>query len=409
MKRIELVRFAAGAIFAHPMRSALTTLGIVIGVGAVICMTSIGLGASANIKEQISALGSNMLIIQSASARGAGSIVNQGGGSAISIDTKDAQAIRDNVQHIAAVSSAVQTRTQLIGEGTNWNSTVYGVDATYLTVRDLKIASGRMFEEGELSKKVLVIGQTVATNLFQDNDPLGQRIRVGTVPFEVIGVLKSRGQSSSGQDQDDLAIGPLVSVRSRVVGRRVRGEAVQNIFVKADSEQTLDKVQTDIDALLRERHKIQPGADANFQIQNLTSVAQASQQSTKTFTILLAAVAGVSLVVGGVGIMNIMLVAVTERTREIGLRMALGATRGDILSQFALEAVTLSLIGGLIGLALGVIAAFIVGQVGGWPTQIPSWAAPLSLGFSMFVGLVFGAYPSYRAAQLDPIEALRRD
>ena len=409
MKRIELVRFAAGAIFAHPMRSALTTLGIVIGVGAVICMTSIGLGASANIKEQISALGSNMLIIQSASARGAGSIVNQGGGSAISIDTKDAQAIRDNVQHIAAVSSAVQTRTQLIGEGTNWNSTVYGVDATYLTVRDLKIASGRMFEEGELSKKVLVIGQTVATNLFQDNDPLGQRIRVGTVPFEVIGVLKSRGQSSSGQDQDDLAIGPLVSVRSRVVGRRVRGEAVQNIFVKADSEQTLDKVQTDIDALLRERHKIQPGADANFQIQNLTSVAQASQQSTKTFTILLAAVAGVSLVVGGVGIMNIMLVAVTERTREIGLRMALGATRGDILSQFALEAVTLSLIGGLIGLALGVIAAFIVGQVGGWPTQIPSWAAPLSLGFSMFDGLVFGAYPSYRAAQLDPIEALRRD
>ncbi len=408
MKRIELVRFAAGAIFAHPMRSALTTLGIVIGVGAVICMTSIGLGASAQIKDQISALGSNMLIIQSASARGPGSIVNQGGGSAISIDTKDAAAVKD-VEHVVAVSSAVNTRTQLIAEGANWQTSVYGVDASYLTVRDYKIAEGRMFDDSEQSKKVIVIGQTVATNLFPDSDPIGQRIRVGSVPFEVIGLLTPKGQSSTGQDLDDLAIGPLSSVRSRVVGRRVRGEAVQNIYVKGESAETLDKVQSDINDLLTERHKIQPGANPDFQIQNLTSIAQASQKSSQTFTILLAAVAGVSLVVGGVGIMNIMLVAVTERTREIGLRMALGATRGDVLAQFSLEAVTLSLIGGLVGLFMGVIAAFIVGIVGGWPTQIPSWAAPVSLGFSMFVGLVFGAYPSYRAAQLDPIEALRRD
>lgn len=411
MRRIELIRFAAGAIIAHPMRSALTTLGVVIGVAAVVTMTSIGLGASKRVEDQISGLGSNMIIVQPGSSRGPGGFVNQGAGANISLDTNDTAAILAGVPGVAAVSSAVRGQSQVAAEGTNWFTQVWGVDPSYLTVRDMEIAEGRMFEDSDASsgRKVLVIGQTVATNLFPNGDPVGQRIRVGRVPFEVIGVLAPKGQSGMGQDQDDLIVGPLKAVRSRVLGRRIRGDAVQNIYVKAASKDSINQVQEAVTELLRERHKIGPGQDDDFSIQNMASMMEAMQSTTKTFTILLAAVAGVSLVVGGVGIMNIMLVAVTERTREIGLRMALGATRSNILSQFALEAVALSLFGGIIGLTLGVIGAIVVSKLGGWPTTIPTWAAPLSLGFSMFVGLVFGAYPSWRAAQLDPIEALRRD
>jgi putative ABC transport system permease protein len=232
---------------------------------------------------------------------------------------------------------------------------------------------------------------------------------VGRVPFEVIGVLTPKGQSATGQDQDDLIIGPLQPIRTRVIGRRLRGDSVQNIFVKAASEDKIDDVQEGITNLLRERHKIQPGQDDDFAIQNMSQILEARTATTKTFTILLSAVAGVSLVVGGVGIMNIMLVAVTERTREIGLRMAVGAKRSDILAQFTLEAVALSMLGGVIGLGLGIIGAYLMGGVGGWPTAIPPWAPILSMGFSVAIGLVFGVYPSWRAAQLDPIEALRRD
>jgi len=411
MKRSELFRFAAGAIIAHPMRSALTTLGVVIGVAAVVAMTSIGLGASSRVEASISALGSNLIVIQAASTRGPGGFVNQGAGAAVSIDTRDADAIRDEVQGIAAVSSAVRGQSQAAAEGTNWATTVMGVDDTYLTVRDMTIAQGRMFDEADArgGRKVLVIGQTVANNLFPDADPVGQRMRLGRVPFEVIGVLASKGQSGFGQDQDDLVIGPLKAVRSRVVGRRIRGDSVQNIYVKATSDETLQQVQDDVTNLLRERHRIQPNEEDDFAVQNMSSMMDAMKSTTATFTILLAAVAGVSLLVGGVGIMNIMLVAVTERTREIGLRMALGAKRNDILAQFAIEAVTLSLFGGVLGLLIGVGGAFVISQLGGWPTMIPAWAGPLALGFSMFVGLIFGAYPSWRAARLDPIEALRRD
>jgi putative ABC transport system permease protein len=268
-----------------------------------------------------------------------------------------------------------------------------------------------MFDDREArqGRKVLVVGQTVARQLWGDADPVGKRVRVRNVPFDVIGELASKGQSGFGQDQDDVVLAPLPAVRSRVVGRRLRADSVQNIYVKAASEDGIDRVQEDVTNVLRDQHRIRAGEDDDFQTQNMASILAASQAALSTFTTLLAAVAAVSLVVGGVGIMNIMLVAVTERTREIGLRMAVGARRFDILSQFSLEAITLSFAGGLIGLALGVLGAIAVARLGSWPAAVPPWAGPLALVFSVIVGLVFGAYPSWRAARLDPIEALRRE
>jgi putative ABC transport system permease protein len=410
MKPIDLVRFSLGAIIAHPMRSALTALGVVIGVAAVVMMTSIGLGAQQQVTSAISSLGSNLLVVTPGGGRGGGGFVSQAAGSDINLTGADAEAIRTQIDGVLAVSPSVRGGQQVVAQGANWNTRVEGVNQDYLTVRDLSLSTGRMFDEGETKqgKKVAVIGQTVADNLFGDADPLGQRIRIGAVPFEVVGLLASKGQSGFGQDQDDIVITPLQAARSRLFGRRVKGDSVQQIYVKATSEDALYAVQEDLSNLLRERHRIPAGGDDDFQVQNLASIMEAAQQTTQTFTILLAAVAGVSLAVGGVGIMNIMLVSVTERTREIGLRMAVGATRFNILTQFSLEAIALSLGGGLIGLAIGVGGAFIMAKVGGWPSAVPPWAAPLALGFSGIVGLCFGAYPAWRASKLDPIEALRR-
>jgi len=411
MNPIELVRFAVGAITAHPMRSVLTSLGVVIGVAAVIMMTSIGLGAQQNVEKALSSLGTNMLVVRSGAPRGAGGgFVRGAGGGGTTLTAKDAEAIRA-LDGVLAVSPAVNGNAQLVYDGANWSSRIEGVTPDYLIARDLTIAQGQMFDEAaaESGRKVAVIGQTVVTELFGEGaDPIGQRIRVGPIPFTVIGVLSAKGQSGF-QDQDDIVVVPLDAARSRIIGRGVSGDQVNQIYVKAVDEDALYQLEQDTAALLRERHRIQVGADDDFNVQNLTSIQEAAQSSTATFTILLAAVAGVSLVVGGVGIMNIMLVSVTERTREIGLRMAIGARRGDVLIQFALESVTLSLLGGLIGLAIGVGGALLMSQFGDWPAAIPAWAAPLAIGFSTFVGVVFGAYPAWRAAQLDPIEALRRE
>ena len=408
MKSFELVRFALGAIIAHPMRSVLTSLGVVIGVAAVVMMTSIGMGAQQRVTSAIAGLGSNLIIVTPNFQRGP---VAQAAGGGVSLRDDDATAIAKQVENVAAVAPLVRGQAQLAADGANWNTQIQGVTPDYLIARDLKIASGRMFDENEArqGRKVLVVGPTVARELWGDSDPIGRRVRVRTVPFEVIGVLESKGQAGFGQDQDDVVLGPLSAVRSRIAGRRSRGDSVQTIYVKAVDEESLDRVQEDVTNLLRDQHKIRPGDDDDFQTQNMASILEASQAAIGPFTVLLAAVAGVSLVVGGVGIMNIMLVAVTERTREIGLRMAIGAKRSDILAQFTLEAVALSMIGGVIGLILGIAGAFLMGGVGGWPTAIPPWAPLLSMGFSVGIGLVFGVYPSWRAAQLDPIEALRRD
>lgn len=413
MSPLELGRFAVGAIAAHPMRSALTSLGVVIGVAAVIMMTSIGLGAQQQVEQALSSLGTNMLVVRPGAPRGAGGgFVRGAGGSGASLTVDDAEAMR-TLDGVRAVSPAVNGGAQLVYEGANWSSRVEGVTPDYLIARDLEIASGQMFDQGaaESGRKVAVLGQTVVDELFGEGvDPVGQRMRIGPIPFTVIGVLAPKGQSGF-QDQDDIVVIPLDAARSRVIGRGpgARGNSVNQVYVKATDEDALYQLEQDVADLLRQRHRIQPGQDDDFNVQNLTSIQEAAQSSTQTFTLLLAAVAGVSLVVGGVGIMNIMLVSVTERTREIGLRMAIGARRSDVLTQFALESVALSLLGGLIGLVIGVGGGLIISHLGDWPAAIPAWAAPLAIGFSTVVGVVFGAYPAWRAAQLDPIEALRRE
>jgi putative ABC transport system permease protein len=403
-----LLRIALRALAVNKLRSALTMLGIVIGVGAVIVMIAVGAGAQARVEEQIRALGSNLLLVMPGSTTAGG--VRMGFGSGSTLTEDDVLAINREVPE-ALAAPALRGSAQLIYGNTNWSTQVFGVTPEYLDVRQWPLVSGRSFEPGEMAgaAKVALIGATVAKQLFGSTDPLDQSIRIKRVPFTVIGVLDTKGQSLMGTDQDDLVLVPIKTARSRVLGTAsaARNRTVGTIWVKAADGVDTKTVEGQVRSLLRQRHRVQAGADDDFSLRNLQEVMAAQEASSRVLALLLAAVASVSLLVGGIGIMNIMLVSVTERTREIGLRMAVGARTRDILGQFLVEAVTLSLIGGLIGVALGVGGALAIAQLAGWRIVISPEAVVLAVAFAFVIGVFFGFYPARKAARLNPVEALR--
>lgn len=411
MRTSDLVSSAGRALRANPLRSALTALGVIIGVASVVAMVALGSGAQAQVERSIASLGSNLLIVVPGAMRGGGGVRGAAGGGQgwDSLTLDDAEAIAQ-LEGVVAIAPSQRARTQIVANGLNWNPQVEGVTPAYLLARDWEIAQGRMFDETEerQARRVIVLGATVATELFPNVDPLGQTVRMNGGTFEVIGVLESKGQSGFGMDQDDVVLAPLTTVKRRISGRRGRGDSVSQISVKAASEGDLNRLQEEVETLLRQRHRTREGED-DFTVQNLSSITEAAAQTTQVFTYLLGGISAVSLLVGGIGIMNIMLVSVTERTREIGLRKALGARQSDILHQFGLEAVTLSIAGGIVGLALGVAGAWLMTSLFNLPLVVSPQTALMAIGFSGLVGVLFGAYPAWRAARLDPIEALRRE
>ncbi len=408
MNFVALLRIALRALAVNKLRSALTMLGIVIGVGAVIVMIAVGGGAHARVEEQIRALGSNLLLVTPGSTTSGGARMGFGSGSTLTED--DVAAINREIPE-ALAAPALRGSAQVIWGNSNWSTQVFGVTPEYLEVRQWPLASGRTFEAGEMAgaAKVALIGATVAKQLFGSADPLDQSIRVKRVPFTVIGVLDVKGQSLMGTDQDDLILVPIKTARSRVLGTAsaARNRTIGTIWVKAGDGVDTRVVEDQVRALLRQRHRIQAGADDDFSLRNLQEVMAAQEASSRVLALLLAAVASVSLLVGGIGIMNIMLVSVTERTREIGLRMAVGARTRDILGQFLVEAVTLSLIGGLVGVALGIGTSVLIAELAGWRIVLSAHAVGLAVAFAFVIGVFFGFYPARKAARLNPVEALR--
>jgi putative ABC transport system permease protein len=408
MKLGALLQIALRALAANKLRSALTMLGIVIGVAAVIVMIAVGAGAQARVEEQIRSLGSNLLLIMSGARTQGGVRLPQGSSQTLSED--DAIAINQEIAD-AVAAPAVRGGAQVVAGNANWSTQIYGTTPEYLQVREWPLAAGRGFTPAEMARagKVCLLGATVARELFGDTDPLDQVIRIKRVPFTVVGVLETKGQSLMGSDQDDIIVVPISSARSRVLGApaQARQRAVGTIWVKVAQGQDTRAVEQQVRALLRQRHRLQPGADDDFSLRNLAEVMAAQEASSRVLALLLAAVASVSLLVGGIGIMNIMLVSVTERTREIGVRMAVGARTRDILGQFLVEAVTLSLIGGLAGVALGVAGAMAIGAFAGWRVVLSPTAVALAVAFAFAIGVFFGLYPARKAARLDPVEALR--
>jgi putative ABC transport system permease protein len=371
-------------------------------------MVSLGSGLQVQVKNQISSLGSNLIIVFPGSFRQGG--IRSAPGSVNSLTLADATAIQ-NVDNVAVVAPTQRSGQQVIAGGLNWSTTVQGVTPAYLEAKDWDVASGRMFEDSDDrgARKVAVLGQTVVTNLFPNTDPVGQTIRIHGGTYQVIGTLTSKGQAGFGQDQDDVILAPLTTVKRDLSGRQGgRPDQIQQITVKASSESTLPQVTDDVTTLLRQRHHTTEATD-DFTVQNLSSITDTVTQTMGVMTAVVSGIAGISLLVGGIGIMNIMLVSVTERTREIGLRKALGARKTDILNQFGLEAIALSVAGGLVGLVLGILIAWGITPLMNVPLVISPTVALIAIGFSAFVGVVFGSYPAWRAAQLDPIEALRRE
>lgn len=385
------------------MRTVLTMLGIIIGVGAVIAMVALGRGAKAQVQARIASLGQNTLMVFSGSINRGG--VYSGFGGAGTLTVEDAQAIEKEVSGVVAVSPEVRTGGQIMAGNNNWSTEGRGEDVDYLSIRQWDIAEGSMFTEADVrsAAKVCVLGKTTADKLFIGEDPIGQTVRIRNVPMKVLGVLRAKGVSMMGSDQDDTIIMPYTTAMKRFAGVTT----LRTINVQAASAEQLTEAQNGITELLRQRHRIQPGRDDDFMIRNPQEFLEAQNAAAETMTALLAGIAGVSLLVGGIGIMNIMLVSVTERTREIGIRMAVGARGRDILLQFLIEAVTLSSIGGLLGIALGVGGAQLLKILKNWATLVSPDSVILSFIFSAAVGIFFGFYPARKASQLDPIEALR--
>jgi putative ABC transport system permease protein len=403
MDFINTFRLALRALARNKMRSALTMLGIVIGVGAVIAVVSIGQGAQYQVQQGIQAMGTNAVFIAAGSNRAGG--VRQGYGGVKTLTEDDLTAIITEIPLIKEAAPALQNRQQVVYGNQNWNTGITGTTPNYFEIRTWPVQAGSVFsdEEVDLAANVCVVGTTVANILFVGENPVGKTIRIGNLPFRVDGVLESKGQNVTGQDQDDVIFAPYTTVQRKIAGITW----LQFIAASAVSQEASVAAVAPITSLLRERHRIRPGDDDDFLIRTQADIADLQNQTQSTMTMLLGGIASVSLVVGGIGIMNIMLVSVTERTREIGVRMAVGATEKDVRMQFLVEAVTLSMMGGAIGIIVGLVGSALISHLLSWPTLISGKAVIAAVIFSTLVGVIFGYYPAHKAAQLDPIEALR--
>jgi len=402
MKSKTLVKLAVQSIQKNKMRAALTMLGIIIGVAAVLVMVGVGYGARTRIRQQINNLGTNMIVITPGAAQAGG--VSQGAQAFPNLSLADVEKIRGEAQLVSAVSPVIVSRAPVIGAGGNWRTMINGVDTDYQTIRDWQTASGDFFtaDDVQSNRKVVLLGNTVAQNLFPGQDPVGAEIQIRSSVFTVAGVLAPKGQTASGSDSDDVVLMPYTTASQTLSGRSF----IPQILASTGNERDIPAAQEEIRAILRESHRIEGGVD-DFTVRNQADLASAAESSTQVMTLLLAAIASISLLVGGIGIMNIMLVSVTERTREIGIRMAIGARGSDVLTQFLVESVVMGVLGGLVGLALGYTGAKILGHFTGWETVISPLFMLVAVGFSGAVGVFFGYYPARKAAALRPIEALR--
>jgi putative ABC transport system permease protein len=400
-----ILKVAFRSLRKNKMRSALTMLGIIIGVGAVIAMVSIGQGANAMVQDQIASIGTNILFVWAGSHNAPGG-VRQGAGTTASLTAEDVQAMEREIPTIAAASPVVRSNAQIIYGNQNWGTQIQGTNAKFCQIRRWPMAEGEFFTDGDVraSARVAVLGQTVVDNLFPGMDPTGQTIRVRNLPFQVVGVLASKGQSLMGQDQDDLVIMPYTTVQKKLLGQTIL--SISSAMVSCISQRASRLTEQQITDLLRQRHHIKAGEADDFSVRNMSDIAETAQQTNQVMTMLLGSIAAVSLLVGGIGIMNIMLVSVTERTREIGIRMAIGARPGHIRLQFLTESVVLSLMGGAVGILLGTGLSMAIADLLKWPTLLSSLSMMVSFGFSAAVGVFFGYYPAHKAASLDPIEAL---
>ncbi|MBN1223576.1 MAG: ABC transporter permease [Candidatus Aminicenantes bacterium] len=403
MNVVKTVKISLMALNRNKMRSFLTALGIIIGVGAVIAMVSIGQGAKIEVEERFQSFGTNLLFVHPGSQSFRGR--HGGGGTYTNLMESDAKAILDHCDAVLYVSSNINTRAQVVYGNKNWNTSIYGVGADYPQIRNWNVESGVFFDEAQVKsgQKVCVLGSEVNENLFEGADPIGQIIRVQKIPFRVLGVLESKGESGGFFNRDDMIAVPYTTAQKRLLGI----DYIQSIDVSAVSASRTDDARVQIEALLRIRHKIAPGAEDDFQVNNMSDIAEGASEATRILTLLLGGIASISLLVGGIGIMNIMLVSVTERIREIGIRMSVGARERDILLQFLTEAVVLSVLGGILGIGLGLGSSRLISQLAGMKTLVSIGSIALAFFFSGSVGIFFGFYPARKASKLDPIEALR--